>query len=413
MFYDEPIELQRGEGVWLFDRNGDRYLDLYNNVPCVGHANPRVASAVAEQSSTLNVHSRYLHRGVIDYVERVVDLHHDGLESMIMACSGTEATEVAIMMARTSTGNKGVICTNATYHGNLATTAALKALPVGTDRDGVRSIAHPEMFRPMEAGLTSDDLRDRYLDQLRQTIDELTRDGHGLAAMIICSIFANEGLPTVPDGWFQAAVDIVHEAGGLVIADEVQAGFGRSGRWWGYEANNFVPDIATMGKPMGNGLPMSAVIASHDRVSEFRAKHFYFNTYAASPLQAAAGNAVIDEISDHDLIGRVDTVGQELRSRLKEIQPNAPAMGDVRGTGMFTGVDWVVPGTTNPDLEGAAWMVEAFKRRKMLLSRAGQFKNVLKVRPPLIFDQSHLALFLEAFEETLDEYETSGPGANA
>jgi 4-aminobutyrate aminotransferase-like enzyme len=412
MFYEEPLELQRGDGVWLFDSHDDRYLDLYNNVPCVGHGNPRVAAAIAEQAATLNVHSRYLHRNVIDYVERLVDLHHDGLESAVMACSGTEATEVAIMMARAATGHHGVICTNATYHGNLSTTASLRGLPVGTDRGGVRAIASPDSYRPIVADVSESELCEHYLDQLKQTIEGLQHDGHGVAALIVCSILANEGLPNVPDGWFSAAADIVRDAGGLVIADEVQAGFARSGHWWGYEANGFVPDIATLGKPMGNGLPVSAVLSSHELVSGFRKQHQYFNTFAASPLQAAAGNAVIDEITDRGLVAQVGEVGEALRAALSKMQVNCAAMGEVRGVGMFTGIDWVLPGTTTPDVEGAAWMVEAFKRRKMLLSRAGQFRNVLKVRPPLIFDHSHLALFLEAFDETVAEYMASGPGAD-
>ncbi len=409
LFYEEPIQLSRGEGVWLFDEDGKRYLDLYNNVPCVGHANQRVVDAIAGQAGTLNVHSRYLHDGVIDYLERLVGLHHDGLESVVMACSGTEATESAIMMARAATGKRGIICTDATYHGNLGTVATLTALPAGEDRRGVRAISNPQMFRPIEDGLSEQELCDRYIEQLRRTIEELEKDGHGLAAIMICSILANEGLPTVPDGWFQRAVDVVRDAGGLVIADEVQAGFGRSGSWWGYEANDFRPDIATMGKPMGNGLPVSGVIASHDVVSGFRARHRYFNTFASSPLQAAAGMAVIDEITDRGLVAQAGAVGEAVRVGLRELQPSSDSIGDVRGTGMFIGIDWVIPGSTTPDVDGAGRMVEAMKRRGMLLGKAGQHGNVLKIRPPLVFDQGNASQFLDAFADAVDGFEPSYP----
>lgn len=396
LFYDEPVELVRGEGVWLESADGTRYLDLYNNVPCVGHANPRVAAAIAEQASTLNVHSRYLHPGVVDYAERLVGLHHDGIESVVLACSGSEATEMALTMARTLTGNRGLIGTDATYHGNTSLVSKLTALPVGVDRSGVRSIATPQMFRPIEDGLTEAELGQRHLEQLAATIDGLQADGLGVAGIILCSILANEGLPRVPAGWFPAAAEMVRAAGGLVIADEVQAGFARSGNWWGYDTSGFVPDIVCMGKPMGNGLPVSGVAASNDAISTFRSAHRYFNTFASSPVQAAAGMAVIDEITDRDLVASVATVGSRLQAALRELQADDPRMGEVRGHGLFIGIDWVTPGTTEPDVAGAAAMVEALKARGVLLGKAGQHGNVLKIRPPLVLESQHADLFLEA-----------------
>lgn len=403
LFYDEPVELVSGEGVWLEAADGTRYLDLYNNVPCVGHANPRVASALAEQATVLNVHSRYLHPSVIDYAERLVGLHHDGIESVVLACSGSEATEMALTMARTLTGNRGLIGTDATYHGNTSLVSKLTALPVGVDRDGVRSISTPQVFRPIEDGLSESELGQRYLDQLAATIEQLQADGLGVAGIILCSILANEGLPQVPAGWFAAAAEMVRAAGGLVIADEVQAGFARSGQWWGYDTSGFVPDIVCMGKPMGNGLPLSAVAASNEAITGFRRKHRYFNTFAASPMQAAAGMAVIDEITDRELVASVASVGARLQAALREIQPDDPRMGDVRGHGLFIGIDWVTPGTTEPDVAGAARMVEALKARGILLGKAGQHGNVLKIRPPLVLESEHADLFLDAFADARSE----------
>lgn len=403
MFYEEPIQLVSGDGVWLESADGNRYLDLYNNVPCVGHGNPRVAKAIGTQAATLNVHSRYLHESVIDYVERLVGLHCDAIESAILACSGTEAVEMALTMSRTVTGNHGIICTDATYHGNTSLVGLTRRLPVGEERGGVRSISTPDMFRPIEAGLSEQELTARYLEQLGETIAAFDASGEGVAAIILCSILANEGLTNAPAGWFTEATAMVRDAGGVVIADEVQAGFARSGQWWGYDTMGFVPDIVCMGKPMGNGLPVSAVAASRDAISTFRERHRYFNTFAASPIQAAAGMAVIDEIVDRDLVNQVADVGVSLRKSLGELQQGDPRMGDVRGHGMFIGIDWVHPGTTDHDPEGAAAMVEALKQRNMLVGRAGQHFNVLKVRPPLVFEQEHADLFLEAFASAAAE----------
>ncbi len=403
LFYEEPIELVRGDGVWLEAADGRRYLDLYNNVPCVGHANPRVAAAIAEQAATLQVHSRYLHANVVDYTERLVSLHHDGIESVVLACSGSEATEMALTMARTLTGNHGLICTNATYHGNTSLVSKLTALPVGKERDGVRSISTPQIYRPLAEGLTEAELGQLHLDELAATIAQFEADGVGFAGLMLCSILANEGLPNVPQGWFVEATQMVRDAGGLVIADEVQAGFARSGNWWGYDTSGFVPDIVCMGKPMGNGLPVSGVAASNEMITTFRRKHRYFNTFAASPVQAAAGMAVIDEITDRGLVASVETIGSGLQTSMKNLQADEPRMGDVRGYGLFVGIDWVLPGTTTPDVAGAAAMVEALKAKDMLLGKAGRHGNVLKVRPPLVFEQSHADLFLAAFTEVLHD----------
>jgi 4-aminobutyrate aminotransferase-like enzyme len=407
LFYDEPIELTSGDGVWLTAANGTKYLDLYNNVPTVGHANPRVVEAIAKQAATLNVHSRYLHENVVEYVERLMSLHHDGIESAILACSGTEATELAIRIARGATGNSGIICTDATYHGNSVIVGQLTRLPPGQARGSVRSITTPEMYRPPATGLSETQLNQHYLEELQHVIDTMTAEPGGFAGMMLCSILANEGVPDAPSGWFHEATEIVRRAGGLVIADEVQAGFARSGNFWGYETMGFVPDIVCMGKPMGNGVPISAVAASHELISDFRHAVRYFNTYASSPLQAAAGMAVLDEIIDRELVASVRHVGSALKGALQALQPSNPAMGDVRGTGLFLGIDWVHPGTTDPDAAGATAMVEALKTRGMLLGTDGPHDNVVKIRPPLVFQPEHVDLFLHAFEGASSETTSS------
>jgi len=402
LFYDEPIQLVRGEGVWLYDVDGTRYLDCYNNVPCVGHANERVVAAMHSQAATLNVHSRYLHENVIRYAERLTSLHHDGLESVVIVCTGSEANEIALAIAREATGRAGIVCTDATYHGNTPEVAKLTHRPVDRPAAGVRSIATPQMYRPSTPGLSEDQLCDGAIADLETQIAAFESDGTGFAGAIFCPLLANEGLTNPPAGFFERMVDVVHRAGGLVIADEVQAGFARSGSWWGYETVGFRPDVAVVGKPMGNGLPIAGVVAPHDLISNFRQRHRYFNTFAASPLQAAAGNAVISEIESRGLVDQVARVGADVKSELQQLQPERPSMGDVRGHGLFIGVDWVHPGTTDPDPDGAAAVVEAMRSRRVLLSRAGEHGNVLKIRPPLIFDSEHADILLEAFAEATD-----------
>jgi 4-aminobutyrate aminotransferase-like enzyme len=401
LFYERPVHLVRGEGVFVFDADGKRYLDMYNNVPCVGHANPHVVEAMQRQAATLNVHSRYLHEGVIDYAERLVDKHHRSLDRIVFACTGTEANEVAIQMARFATGGRGIICTDSAYHGNSESVGKLTFAGGRSDPE-IRSVRFPQTYRPIEEGLSEADLCNRYLADVAAAIESFAAAGVPLAGMLVCPLLANEGLPDIPAGYMARAAAMVRDAGGLFIADEVQAGFCRTGRWWGYEVDEFVPDIATMGKPMGNGLPLAGVVARSDLVDTFRRSSHYFNTFAASPLQAAAGAAVLDVIESDDLGTRAADVGSYLRDGLAEIE--CGAIGDVRGHGLFTGVEWVSDRTARtPDREGVERVVERLKDKGVLTSNAGALYNVLKLRPPLVFGRDDADLFLTAFEETIEE----------
>jgi 4-aminobutyrate aminotransferase-like enzyme len=424
LFYRQPLELVRGVGVHLFDTEGRRYVDLYNNVPCVGHANPRVVEAMARQQATLNVHSRYLHDGIVTLAERLVALHQPGrggspgdpppdgppIESVVFSCSGTEAVEVALHMARLATGRRGVVATNATYHGNSQAVLALtQARDRPEDHPDVRTIPFPERFRPAATGPDGAPLEDEalatvYLGHLEQAIASLEAGGPGLAAVIFCSILANEGLPDVPAGFMARAASMVRAAGGVVIADEVQAGYGRTGRWWGYDVTGFRPDIVVMGKPMGNGLPLSATAARRELVERFRTENRYFNTFASSPLQAAVGMAVLDEIEQRDLLSQVASVGVGLKQELAARAGGTGWMGDVRGHGLFLGIEAVVPGDgLRPDRERAVDVVNRLKDKGFLTSNAGAFGNVVKIRPPLVFGHDDAREFVHAFDEVLAE----------
>jgi len=403
LFYETPLHIVRGEGVHLFDADGRRYVDMYNNVPCVGHAHPAVVEAMARQQATLNVHSRYLHEGVVAFAERLSGLHGPQIQSVVFSCSGTEANEVALRMARLATGKRGVVCTDATYHGNSELVGALTRTGANQPaRPDVRTFPFPELYRPLAPGAA--DPADAYLDRLADAIRSLEEDGEGLAALIVCSIFANEGLPDVPRDFMRRAAEMVRAAGGLVIADEVQAGYGRTGRWWGYDVTGFTPDIVVTGKPMGAGLPLAATAASKPLVDGFRAATRYFNTFASSPLQAAVGMAVLEVIEREGLVENAGVVGVALKSALLARKDACARVGDIRGVGLSVGIEMVTDRQSKtPDRDLAIDVVNRLKDKGFLTSNAGAFGNVVKIRPPLVFSQKNAEDFLAAFDETIAE----------
>ncbi len=408
LFYTDPLEIVRGEGVHLFDVTGRSYVDMYNNVACVGHANPQVVEAMARQQGTLNVHSRYLHDGIVTFAERLTDLHGPAISSVVFSCSGSEAMEVALTMARTATGKRGIVATNATYHGNTEAVIAMTRAPSAPDKyPDIRNIPFPERFRPLAPGLNEAELSDAYLERLEQAIESLAKSGPGLAAVVFCSIFANEGLPDIPAGFMSRAAELVRAAGGLVIADEVQAGYCRPGRFWGYDVTGFEPDIVVTGKPMGNGLPLAATAASQELVGRFRSATRYFNTFASSPLQAAVGMAVLDVIEEEGLEQSSAVVGHGLKQALLERKAGRDWIGDVRGHGLFVGIEIVNDADRlEPDVARTIDVVNRLKDKGFLTSNAGAYSNVVKIRPPLVFGEDNARHFLAAFDETLAEIDT-------
>ena len=401
LFYKEPINLESGEGVWLYDKSGKKYLDVYNNVPVAGHCHPRIVASLTDQASKLNVHSRYVSDVVVDYSEKLISLHSDNLSKLQMACSGTEAVEVAIKMARIYTGGLGIICSNATYHGNSHETFRMT---IGPFEPEFRRVTYPESYRPIKEGLLEEDLCALYIKEVEKQIEGFSQDGIKFAGLIFCSIFANEGLPDFPKDYLSKVSKLVRDSGGVVILDEVQAGFGRTGTWWGYELSNVRPDIAVMGKPMGSGLPVSGVVTTEEISDSFHEKAFYFNTTAATPLQAAVGGTVIDIIQDEGLIENAEKIGGYLKAELLKIKDDFDYLGDIRGPGLFIGLDIVDnKEDKNPDREKAIEIVEILKGKGVLISNAGQYRNVLKLRPPLVFDSSHADFLLDELSASFKE----------
>jgi len=401
LFYKEPINLESGEGVWLYDKSGKKYLDVYNNVPVAGHCHPRIIASLTDQASKLNVHSRYVSDVVVNYSEKLISLHSDNLSKLQMACSGTEAVEVAIKMARIYTGGQGIICSNATYHGNSHETFRMT---IGPFEPEFRRVTYPESYRPIKEGLLEEDLCALYIKEVEKQIEGFNQDGIKFAGLIFCSIFANEGLPDFPKDYLSKVSKLVRDSGGVVILDEVQAGFGRTGTWWGYELSNVSPDIAVMGKPMGSGLPVSGVVTTEEISDSFHEKAFYFNTTAATPLQAAVGGTVIDIIQDEGLIENAEKIGGYLKAELLKIKDDFDYLGDIRGPGLFIGLDIVDnKEDKNPDREKAIEIVEILKSKGVLISNAGQYRNVLKLRPPLVFDSSHADFLLDELRASFKE----------
>jgi len=403
LFYDDPVHLVRGEGVWLFDADGNRYLDCYNNVPCVGHCHPRVVDALCHQAGRLNTHTRYLHENILDYAEQLLGKFDAGLERVALACTGSEANDLALRIARVNTGGEGFVCTNATYHGNTTAVSQLNSIfePVGGYGPHIRMVPWPDSYRTI-GGLQGDALADAYVDEVRAAIASFEDNGIRLAGMLVCPIFANEGLPDVPPGYLAKAVSCVREAGGVYIADEVQAGFGRTGKWWGYQQSGVVPDIVTLGKPMGAGHPISGVVARGELLDNYRRHEMYFNTFGGNPVSCAVAKTVIDVIDDERLVDNAATVGEYVLQGFTELKSRHEIVGDVRGAGLFFGIDLVSDRRTRePATAEARAVVNTMRHKGILMSRIGEHDNVLKLRPPLCFSKENADFLIPVLDEVL------------
>lgn len=398
LFYDDPVHLVRGEGVWLHGADGKRYLDCYNNVPCVGHCHARIVETLCRQASTLNTHTRYLNENILDYAELLLSKFDDALDRIALACTGSEANELALRIARFNTGGDGFICTNASYHGNTAAVAQLSspAGSLGVCDDNIRRVSWPDTYR-VRNGLRGKALSDAYADEVESAIQSFADSGVRFAGLIACPIFANEGLPEVLDGYLRKIVGSVRAAGGVFIADEVQAGFGRTGGWWGHALSGVVPDIITLGKSMGAGYPISGVVARGELLDNFRRSEGYFNTYGGNPVSCAVARAVIEVIDDERLLENVAGVGGLVLKGVEELQSKYEIIGDVRGLGLFFAIELVKNRTTKePATAAARTIVNRMRQNGILISRIGEHDNILKLRPPLCFSKDNADFLLSA-----------------
>lgn len=405
LFYDQPIHIVKGQGVWLYDADGTKYLDMYNNVPTVGHCNPYVVNRIIEQVQTLNVHTRYLHETIVEYSERLLATFDQSLDMLVMTCTGSESNDIAIRMAREHTGKMGIICTDDAYHGNTTVVDEIATQFHQGQVKGcnVKSIPTPDSYRPLD-GLTGEALGRAYANKVKQAIDEFNAEGIGFAAMLICPILANEAIPVIPEKFIELAARHVRDVGGLVIFDEVQSGFGRTGSMWGYQQTGVVPDIVTLGKPMGNGHPVAGVVTSAKLMDEFRSRSEYFNTFGGNPVSSAAALAVLDVIEKDNLIENARKIGAYLKDGLEQLKEKYQLIGDVRQRGLFIVVELVLDlESKEPAPEAAHAIVESMKSQGILLSKTGIARNALKMRPPIVFNQENADQVLSALNQAFNE----------
>ncbi len=403
--YQQPLKIVAGEGAWLVAEDGRRYLDMVNNVCHVGHCHPRVVAAGQRQMGVLNTNTRYLHDLFNEYAQRLSATLPEPLSVVFMVNSGSEANDLALRLARAYTTNRDVITVDHVYHGNLTSIVDISPYkfngPGGEGRrDGVWVTEMPDSYRGRVRG---DDSAPAYVESLAHVIEEMQAHGRRPAAIFSEAVLGTGGMLTLPAGYLARAFDLVRDAGGVCVCDEVQIGFGRVGsEMWAFETQGVVPDIVTMGKPIGNGHPMAAVVTTPQIAAAFANGMEYFSTFGGNPVSAAIGLAVLDVLRDERLMHNADVVGAAMRDGLRRLAHDHPIIGDVRGFGLFNGVEFVRDQTTlEPADRELRAIVEAMKQRQVLLSVEGPHDNVLKIKPPLVFSLEDNARFLDHLEKCL------------
>ncbi|MBT6278346.1 MAG: aminotransferase class III-fold pyridoxal phosphate-dependent enzyme, partial [Chromatiales bacterium] len=360
----------------------------------------------SRQAATLNTHTRYLDETIIEYVERLTGTFADGLDSAILTCTGSEANDIALRMAETITGNTGVIATDHTYHGNTAAVAHLSTTqpPIGGHGPHVRHVPAPDSYRPLggEAGAAHAAC---FTKAVSDAVESLVESGHGIGALVICPLFANEGFPDLMPGFLDGAIAAVRTAGGIVVADEVQSGFGRTGsHMWAHERANFKPDVVTLGKPMGNGHPIGGVVTSREHLATFRSVCRYFNTFGGNAVSCAAAMAMLSVLEEEELLTNALETGEYAKSRLHELANRHECIGDVRGAGLFFGAEMVTSRDhKTPAPEFTASVANAMRHRGVLLNKLGIHGNTLKIRPPMPFGPAEVDFLMVQLDDVLNE----------
>jgi 4-aminobutyrate aminotransferase-like enzyme len=407
LMYEHPLHIVRGEGVWLIDPQGRRYLDVYNNVASLGHCHPAVTEAICRQVQTLATNTRYLHDTILELAERLLaTVPETDLAHLMLTCTGSEANDVAYRIAQVRTGGTGVIVTETAYHGFTdAVSKFSPSLGVTVDLGAhVRLVPAPRLYHAEGV-----DLGERFTRDVEAAIADLRRHGIKPAALIVDSLFTSDGILPGPAGFLQGAVEAIKRAGGIFIADEVQPGFGRTGEhMWGFQRHGVIPDIVTLGKPMGNGQPIAGLLATAEVLAEFGKNSRYFNTFAGNTVSCAAALAVLDTIEKEGLLQHAARVGKILRDGIAALADRHEAIGDVRGAGLFVGVELVADRATRaPDRELTSRVVNLMRDKGVLLSACAMGHNVLKIRPPLVLTAEQAGMVIETLDAALSEAQSA------
>lgn len=394
LFYETPVHLVRGEGVWLYDTNGKAYLDTYNNVASVGHCHPHVVAATARQSAVFASHTRYLHEGVLTYAERLLSHFPAELSHVMFTCTGSEANDLAFRIACAHTGGTGFIVTENAYHGVTYAIAGMSpSLGAGVDLG--------QHVRVVPAPRTTGDTAAEFAAGVQAAIADLKRHGIKPAALIVDTVFSSDGVFVDPAGFLAPAVAAIRAAGGLFIADEVQPGFGRTGAaMWGFQRHGLLPDMVSLGKPMGNGYPVAGLVIQPRVIEAFGSKARYFNTFGGNAVAAATALAVLEVVEGERLMDNARDVGAAFADGLRGLAKDHAALGELRAAGLFLGQD-IVDAKGQPDAAAAGLIVNRLRDEGVLISATGPKGHVLKIRPPLVFSHENVAYFLERLERVL------------
>jgi 4-aminobutyrate aminotransferase-like enzyme len=409
--YRKPLKIVRGEGVWLIDESGRAYLDCYNNVAQLGHSNPEIVDTIARQAAILNTNTRYLHDNVVAYAEALTATLPSNLKVAAFCCTGSEANDLALRMARTHTGAKDVIALDWAYHGH--TQALIDISPYKYKRKGGKGrpgttweVPLPDAYRAPE-DWPKDEIGRRYAARVGEIASTLAKEGRGVAAFIAESLPSSAGQIVLPDGYLKAAHAAARAAGAIVIADEVQIGFGRVGsHLWAFETQDATPDIVTMGKPIGNGHPMAALVTTEEIAESFANGMEYFNTFGGNPVSCAVGLKVLEIIKRDGLLKNASMIGADLLTRMRALMAKHTVIGDVRGLGLMLGIDLVKDRKSKePATERAARVVERCRELGVLMGTDGPYDNVIKLRPALIFSQANADHLMQVLEQAFADTE--------
>ncbi|MGP2448561.1 aspartate aminotransferase family protein [Pantoea stewartii subsp. indologenes] len=400
LFYRNPVHLVRGKGQYLWDKAGNQYLDMYNNVASIGHCHPAVVDAVHKQMMQLNTHTRYLHESILAYSDRILATMPAEIDRAMYMCTGSEANDLAIRIAQCWSGGTGIIVSKEAYHGTSALTSGVSpALGSGQPLSPhTRLVAPPDFYRIQTA-----DQGAWFAQEIQKQIDDMAAHGIKFAGFLADSIFSSDGVLPGQPGFLKPAIDVVHQNGGIFIADEVQPGFARTGEaFWGFARHGVVPDVVTTGKPMGNGIPVSGLMAKAPVMAAFSDALPYFNTFGGNPVSMAAAHAVMDVIEQEELQTHSLKTGAALLAALQSLQATYPCIGEVRGAGLFIGFELVKDRESKaPDKRLALDLVEALREAFVLTSVAGPYGNVLKIRPPLCFQTHDIDWVVSAMDRCL------------